>query len=136
LNYKSWNAEESHWIFLGGRDIFGLSSEHGFHTRAGVSNSEWLAGRIRLKGRSCRPHFKKWKKLPLNFQLKTKHSIKNRQIVYELKKTAEFLVFAGYIETSRGSHAARGPRVWDRCTRRCSWRGAVGTCLTRTLSTC
>jgi len=71
---------------------------------AGVSNSECLAGCMRLKDRSCWPHFKKWKKLPSNFQLKTKNSWKNRQIVYELKKkTAEFL-------------DVHGPRVWDRCS--------------------
>jgi len=54
----------------------------------GVSNSEWLAGRMRLKESSCGPHLKKWKKLPINFQLKTKNTPnwKNRQIVYELKK--------------------------------------------------
>jgi len=33
---------------------------------------------------------KKWKKLPSNFQLKTKNSWKNRQIVYELKKMQNF----------------------------------------------
>ncbi len=59
-----------------------------YSSKAGVSNSEWLAGHMRLKERSRGPHWKKWKKLPSNFHLKTKNSCKNRHIVYKFLRNS------------------------------------------------
>jgi hypothetical protein len=50
-----------------------------------------------------RAALKKWKKLPSNFQFKTKYSWKSRQNVLKFFQTPNLF----YV---------RGPRVWDRCT--------------------
>jgi len=58
---------------------------------SGVSNSEWLAGCMRLKERSPRLHWKKWMKLPSNFQLKTENSWKIGKLsIYFLFKLHNF----------------------------------------------
>ena len=80
-----------------------------FASISGVSNSNWLWGRMRLKEMSRRPRWKKRKKYILNFQLKTKKSMS-----YILENLI-LLMFTGRIRPSCGPNAALRPRVWDHC---------------------
>ncbi len=72
--------------------------------RSGVSNSEWLASRMRLKERS---HWKKWKNLPSNFYLKTKNSWKNSHIVSKFFRKS--IIF----RCSRAAFDPLGSRVFE-----------------------